>query len=194
MDLREVIDTRRRGEPDLILFVTVFVLAGIGVAMSYSASAVYAYKTFGDSFYFLKKQMIWFVAGFISLLIFQAVDYRHYVKYTKVMLLVSILLLVLVLIPGVGHSVKGSSRWLGFSFLNVQPSEFVKLCTVIYLTKVFSSEAKENHLVQLLIPMVIIALIFILVMLQPDFGTAMDLIVVSVLILFVSGFPLFYIM
>lgn len=193
MDLKEVIDTRRRGEPDLVLFVTVFVLAGIGVAMCYSASAVYAYKTFGDSFYFLKKQMLWFVAGFAALLLFQAIDYRHYIKHTKIMLLGSIILLVLVLIPGIGHSVKGSSRWLGFSSLSIQPSEFVKICVVIYLVKVFSSEAKENHLVQLLIPMVIIALMFILIMLQPDFGTAMDLLIVSVFILFVSGFPLFYI-
>ena len=117
MDLKEVIDTRRRGEPDLVLFVTVFVLAGIGVAMCYSASAVYAYKTFGDSFYFLKKQMLWFVAGFAALLFFQAIDYRHYIKHTKIMLLGSVILLILVLIPGVGHSVKGSSRWLGFSSL-----------------------------------------------------------------------------
>jgi cell division protein FtsW len=193
LELKEVIDTRRRGEPDMVLFVTVFVLAGIGVAMCYSASAVYAYKTFGDSFYFLKKQMLWFVAGFAALLFFQAIDYRHYIKHTKIMLLGSIILLVLVLIPGIGHSVKGSSRWLGFSSLNIQPSEFVKICVVIYLVKVFSSETKENHLVQLLIPMIIIALMFILVMLQPDFGTAMDLLIVSVFILFVSGFPLFYI-
>jgi cell division protein FtsW len=193
LDLKEVIDTRRRGEPDLVLFVTVFVLAGIGVAMCYSASAVYAYKTFGDSFYFLKKQMLWFVAGFAALLFFQAIDYRFYIKHTKIMLLGSVILLVLVLIPGIGHSVKGSSRWLGFASLSIQPSEFVKICVVIYLVKVFSSETKENHLVQLLIPMVIIALMFILVMLQPDFGTAMDLLIVSVFILFVSGFPLFYI-
>ncbi|MFA5519595.1 MAG: putative lipid II flippase FtsW [Spirochaetota bacterium] len=193
MDLKTVIDTRRRGEPDLVLFITVFVLAGIGVATCYSASAVYAYKTFGDSFYFLKKQMLWFVAGFAALLFFQAIDYRNYIKYTKIMLLVSIVLLLVVLIPGVGHSVKGSSRWLGFSFLSIQPSEFVKICVVIYLVKIFSSETKENHLVQLLVPMVIIALMFILVMLQPDFGTAMDLLVVSIFILFASGFPLFYI-
>jgi len=193
LDLKTVIDTRRRGEPDLVLFITVFVLAGIGVATCYSASAVYAYKTFGDSFYFLKKQMLWFVAGFAALLFFQAIDYRNYIKYTKIMLLVSIVLLLVVLIPGVGHSVKGSSRWLGFSFLSIQPSEFVKICVVIYLVKIFSSETKENHLVQLLVPMVIIALMFILVMLQPDFGTAMDLLVVSIFILFASGFPLFYI-
>ena len=194
MDLKDVLDTRRRGEPDLVLFVAIFTLAGIGLAMSYSASAVYAFRVFGDSFYFLKRQMVWAVIGLIALFIFQGIDYREYVKHTKIMLLVSILLLVVVLIPGLGSSVKGSSRWISIGPANIQPSEFVKLAAVIYLVKVYSSETKENHVIQLLVPMIVIAFIFILVMLQPDFGTAMDLLVISVFILFVSGFPLLYIL
>jgi cell division protein FtsW len=63
MDLKAIIDTRRREEPDIILFITVFVLVGIGLAMSYSASAHFAQKTFGDSFYFLKRQFVWCVTG-----------------------------------------------------------------------------------------------------------------------------------
>ena len=102
MDLKDVLDTRRRGEPDLVLFVAIFTLAGIGLAMSYSASAVYAFSVFGDSFYFLKRQMIWAVLGLVALFIFQGIDYREYVKHTKIMLLVSVLLLVVVLIPGLG--------------------------------------------------------------------------------------------
>jgi cell division protein FtsW len=195
LDLKSVIDTRRKGEPDIILFITVFVLVGIGIAMSYSASAVFSLKTFGDSFYFLKRQIIWFVVGFIALLLFQEVDYRIYKRYTKIMLIASFFLLVLVLIPGIGHSVKGSVRWLGIGQLKFQPSEFIKVGIVIYLAKVFSSEkgGTVNHVLQLLIPMLIIATIFVLIMLQPDFSTAVDLLLVSVLILFVSGFPLFYI-
>lgn len=191
MDLRGVIDTRRRGEPDLWLFITVCALAGFGLAMSYSASAVYALKVFGDSFYFLKRQLIWVAAGFVALLVFQEIDYRVYLRATKVMLLISLILLVLVLVPGVGKSVKGSVRWLSLGPLNLQPSEFVKVVMVIYLCKVFSSDAGEQ-VIRLLIPMVILAVMFILIMVQPDFGTAMTLLVVSVLVLFVSGFPLTY--
>ena len=194
MDLRTVIDTRRKGESDIFLFVTVFVLAGLGLAMSYSASAVYAMNTFGDSFYFLKRQLLWFGVSFIALLVFQEIDYRLYIKNTKVMLLVSFVLLVLVLIPGVGHSVKGSARWLGVAGMRFQPSEFVKLFIVIYLVKVFSSETRKNQVAQLLIPIVVIAVMFVLIMMQPDFSTAVDLLILSVLILFVSGFPLFYIL
>ncbi len=195
MDLKSVIDTRRRGEPDIVLFVLVLLLAGIGIAMSYSASAVVAARTFGDSFHFLKRQTAWLVLGFADLFIMQQFDYRNFIKYTKIMLLVSLVLLVLVLIPGVGHSVKGSARWLGSGSIAFQPSEFIKIFVVIYLAKVFSSEpqGRGNQVVQLLVPVVVVALIFILVMMQPDFGTAIDLLLVSVLVLFVSGFPFFYI-
>ncbi len=197
MDFKPLGDTNNtRGEVDIVLFITIFILAGIGIAMSYSASAVYALETFKDSFYFLNRQLVWFCIGFIALLIFQQIDYRIYVKYTKIMLLLSVILLILVLIPGIGQGAKGSVRWLGWGPVRFQPSEFVKIFMVIYLVKVFSFEnsQKINRVFQLLIPMMIIAVIFVLIMLQPDFGTAMDLLIVSVFIMFVSGFPLRYIL
>lgn len=195
MDLKSVIDTRRRGEPDMALFVIVLLLAAIGVAMSYSASAVVAARSFDDPFHFLKRQAVWFAAGFALLFMVQRFDYRNYARHTKIMLLVSLVLLVLVLIPGIGHSVKGSTRWLGGGTLAFQPSEFVKIFVVIYLAKVFSSEpeGRGNQVVQLLVPVLVVALIFILAMMQPDFGTAIDILLVSVFVLFVSGFPFFYI-
>ncbi len=192
MDLKSVIDTRRKGEPDLVLFFAVFILASIGIAMSYSASAVYSMRVMGDSFYFLKRQIVWFILGGAGLLLFQEIDYRAYAGKTKVLLLAAMVLLALVLVPGIGHSVKGSARWIGYGSLTFQPSEFVKVIMVIYLVKVFSAESSDNHLVQLLIPMVILAIMFILILLQPDFGTAIDLLLVSVMILFVSGFSFFH--
>lgn len=194
--MKSVIDTRRRGEMDLTLFILVLALAGIGIAMSYSASAVFASKNFGDSFYFLRRQLLWVVLGFITLFIVQRIDYREYAKYTKLMLLASLFLLVLVLIPGIGHVVKGSSRWLSVGPAGIQPSEFVKVFLVIYLVKVFSSEHEGpmNQIIQLLIPVLIVALVFILIMLQPDFGTAIDIAIVSVVILFVSGFSFTYLL
>jgi cell division protein FtsW len=193
LDLKSLIDTRRRGEPDLALMALIFVLAGIGIALNYSASAVYAQKTFGDSFYFLKRQLLWFVTGLVALFVFQEIDYKIYKKYTKAFLFISIALLGLVLVPGIGHSVKGSVRWFSIGPLSVQPSEMVKLMMVIYLVKVFSSENSRNHVIQLLIPMMVVAAVFMLILMQPDFGTAMDLLIVSVLILFMSGFPFLYI-
>ncbi|HQO38861.1 MAG TPA: putative lipid II flippase FtsW [Spirochaetota bacterium] len=187
-----MIDTRRRGEPDLLLFVAVFALAGIGIAMSYSASAVMAYRIYGDSFFFLKKQVLWFIISLGALLAVQNIDYRNYAKYTKLMLLLSLIFLVMVLVPGIGTGAKGSPRWLVFGPMRIQPSEFVKLAVVIYLVKIYSADASESHVMRLLIPMIVLTTIFILVMMQPDFGTAIDLLFVSVFIMFVSGFPLLY--
>jgi cell division protein FtsW len=192
MDLKSFVDIRRPKEPDLMLFVVVLILAGTGIAMSYSASAVYALRAYGDSFHFLKRQLLWFALGFVSMLVFKEIDYRKYLQLTKPMLLLSVVMLALVLIPGVGHSAKGSVRWLGVGPLAFQPSEFVKLFVVIYLAKVFSSETAD-HVIQILIPVIIVAVLFLMVMMQPDFGTAIDILVVSVVILFVSGFPLMYI-
>jgi cell division protein FtsW len=193
MDLKSFVDTRRSREPDLILFLAILSLAGIGIAMSYSASAVFAMKEFGDSYYFLKRQIIWFVSGFALLLIFKEIDYRVYLKLTKIMLLLSIVMLALVFVPGIGRSAKGSARWLGAGAFSMQPSEFVKIFMVIYLAKVFSSE-KGDRFIQILIPVVIVSAVFLMIMLQPDFGTAIDILIVSVIILFVSGFPFTYIL
>ncbi len=196
MDMKSFIDTRRREDPDLVLLITVLVLAGIGLAMSYSASAAYAQRVFGDSFYFLKRQLLWCGAGFAVLFFLQRVDYRSYSGYTKILLLVSFAALVLLFVPGIGKHVKGSVRWIELGPLSIQPSEIVKIVMVIYLAKVFSTEhdGRANQALQLLIPMIITGIMFILIMMQPDFGTAMDLLIVSVLILFVSGFPIFYIL
>ena len=195
MDLKSVIDTRRKGDADLFLFTVIFILVGTGIAMCYSASAVYAMNTFGDSFFFLKRHLIRFCVGFIALLIFQEIDYRVYLKFTKPLLVLSLILLLLVLIPGVGHHAKGSARWINLGFFKLQPSEFVKIFMVIYLVKVFSSEPSAGaRVMQILIPLLVVAVMFVLIMMQPDFGTAVDLIFVSVVILFVSGFPLRYIL
>jgi cell division protein FtsW len=186
----------KNAEIDIILFITIFVLAGIGIAMIYSASAVYALNTFGDSFYFLKRQAVWACIGFAALFIFQSIDYHIYTKFTKVMLLVSFLVLILLLIPGIGHGTKGSVRWFRIGEITIQPAEFVKVFIVIYLVKVFSSEGNEklNRMLQLLVPMIVVFAIFLLIMLQPDFGTAIDLLVVFGVILFVFGFPFFSIL
>ncbi|MCL1833444.1 MAG: FtsW/RodA/SpoVE family cell cycle protein, partial [Leptospirales bacterium] len=193
MELNGVLDTRRMREPDLALFATVFTLVGIGFAMSYSASAVYAARVFGDSFYFLKRQIIWGAVGLLALFIFQGIDYRNLAKYSRIMIVLSILALIAVLIPGIGSNVKGSSRWINLGVMNIQPAEFVKLAVVIYLVNIYSAEAKENRVMQLLAPMIVISIIFILIMMQPDFGTAMNLLIISAVIIFVSGFPMLYI-
>lgn len=194
----DYISPYRKGVPDLVLFLTVFSLVGIGIAMSYSASAIVAMRVYGDSFFILKKQLLWFVISFIALIIFQEIDYRILARFTKFLLLLSFGMLLFTVVPGLGHVAKGSSRWIRpFGLFGIQPSEFVKIFMVIYLSKVFSADIRsstQSPLMQLLIPLVILGVMFFLILMQPDFGTAIDLLLVSVAILFVSGFSLFYIL
>lgn len=193
MDVKAVIDTRRKGEPEIALFIVSFILIGIGIAMSYSASAIFAERVFGDSLYFLKRQLLWCCLGFFIMMVVQHIDYRYYQHYTRIMLLFTMVTLILVLIPGIGITVKGSSRWLGYSPLQFQPSELVKLFVVIYFAKVFSYDNhREINVLQLLLPLLVVGIFFLLIMLQPDFGTAINLAIISVVLLFVSGFPLMY--
>jgi len=194
MELNTYIESKKN--PDLILLAIVFAISGFGLAMCYSASAVYAMSTFGDAFYFFKRQLVWFFSGLIILLVVQAVDYRIYKRYTKGMLIVSFILLLLVLLPGIGHNVKGAARWINFGFFSLQPAEFVKVFVVIYLVKIFSRDRDGgkagNAVVRLLFPLLMVAAMFVLIMLQPDFSTAMELLFVAAVIFFVSGFPFIY--
>lgn len=189
-----MIDSRRKNRPDMGLFFIILVLAGFGLAMVYSASAVSALRVYNDSFFFFKKQLIWFIAGFAVLMIMQEVDYRQYSRFTLPMIAVSFVLLCLVFVPGIGHSAKGSARWINLGFQKIQPSEFVKIVMVIYLAKVFSSEEvrEGQHMLKFLVPMIVLAAMFIMILVQPDFGTAIDILVVAVAVMFTSGFPLFY--
>jgi cell division protein FtsW len=196
MDLKGIIDTRRKNRPDMALFITILVLSGLGLAMVYSASAVLSLKYHHHSFYFLKKQLIWFAAGFGALFLFQEIDYRRFPRFTIMLLAGSFMLLAAVFIPDIGAHAKGSVRWITIGPVNIQPSEFVKIVMVLYLAKVFSTEHKEHtsHAIGLIVPLVILAVMFIMIMLQPDLGTAVDLLIVSVAILFVSGFPIVYLL
>ncbi len=143
----------------------------------------------------MKRQILWFAVSFFALLVFLKIDYKVYLKHTKFLLIISFALLLLVFIPGLGYKAKGSHRWINFGFIGFQPSEFVRIFITIYLAKVFSSEHEgiKSHILQLLFPVIILAVFFILIMLQPNFSMAVNILIVSVSILFVSGFSIFYI-
>jgi len=183
----------KKPKPDAILFLTILTIAGIGIAMCYSASAVKAMSLGHSSYYFLMFQSIWFVAGLVLLIAFLGIDYQIYKKYSGLLIIVSIVLLILVFIPGLGHTVKGATRWIHLGLVNIQPSEFVKIAVVIYLAKVFSTESTEFSVLNIIIPIVAVGSIFLLIVVQPDLGTAMNILIVSAFLVFISGFSLFYI-
>lgn len=124
-----------RPAPDLWLFVCIVSLLAIGMVMVYSAGAVLAFHEYGDSYYFVKRQLLFAGLGLVAMYFTARTDYRIWQKYAKVVLLICLALLVAVLIPGIGVVRGGARSWLGISSFGIQPSEFMKLGMILFLAR-----------------------------------------------------------
>lgn len=181
---------KARPAPDLTIIVSTLLLLVIGVIMVYSASAVRAFHDFGDSMYYLKRQSIFAVLGVICMVFAMKTDYWLWKKLAKPLLIISFVLLIIVLIPGIGVVRGGARSWLGISSLGIQPSEFAKLALIIYIAHLLSEEnrTKITHFVKgLLPPLLLVGAAFGLIMLQPDLGTGAVLVGATVFVIFAAG-------
>jgi len=174
---------------DILLFIAIIVISLFGIVMIYSASSIWAEFKFNDPFKFVKAQGVFFIAGIIGMLILSKIDYKIYKKKANLILLVCFLLLGLVLIPGLGSVRNGSRSWFGIGGFGIQPSEFAKIGLIIYVAKYLSDNEKDmRSIVKGVLPILgVIGVFFILIMLEPDFGTAMVIVLTLVCIIFTSG-------
>jgi cell division protein FtsW len=123
---------------DRWLLATTLVLVGLGVVMIYSASAIRAQERFGDPMFFLKKQAIWAALGLLAMAWAAAWDLKRFQRLTPILFLLSLFLLLLVLVPGVGVKINGARRWLRMLGLSFQPAEMAKLAVVLFLASYFA--------------------------------------------------------
>ena len=160
--------------------------------MIYSASSIWAEYKFNDPFKFVKAQSIFFIISLILTIILSKIDTNIYYKKANKILLISFILLVLVLIPGVGKIRNGSRSWFGIGGFGIQPSEFAKLGLIIYVSKYLTNNNKKiKDLKSGVLPiLLVIGVFFMLIMLEPDFGTAMVIVITLTSILFISGVKL----
>lgn len=182
--------------PSVLVPITTGALVVLGLIMILSASSVTSFATYGSSFLFFRKQLLWAVIGLVGFAFFARFDYRKlkgagYLAYAGVALL-----LLAVLIPGVGRVAGGSARWIGVGSFAIQPSEFAKLALVLFAADVFSRK-EERSLKQFshtALPMLpALAVLTILVIAQPDLGTTVLLGLIGIGMLFIAGAPLRYI-
>lgn len=157
--------------------------------MVYSASAVSAYVNFNDSYYFLKRQIIWAILGLLAMVFTMNVDYHVWRKLSKPILLVTLALLVLVLVPGLGKVVNGARRWLGFGSLYLQPSEIAKLSMIMYASESLTNNQEKitSFLRGLLPQLMTLLLVFGLILKEPDLGTALAISGTIFVLLYVAG-------
>ena len=174
---------------NILLLIIATIMALYGIIMIYSASSIWAQYKFNDAFHFAKYQFIFFIISFLCMLIVKKIDYNLYKKHSNKILLLSLILLILVLIPGIGTLRNGSRSWFKIGPFGLQPSEIAKVSLIIFLSKYL--EKNQNNLSNIkksILPVLgIIFLFFGLIMLEPDFGTGMVIVLSLMLILFISG-------
>ena len=177
---------------NIILILAVVLLSLFGLVMIYSSSSIWALYKYNDVFKYVKAQGLFWILGLITMYLLSKIDYKVYKKKANWILLVCFLLLGLVLIPGIGAIRNGSRSWFKVGSLGIQPSEFAKIGLIIYVSKYLSNNNKEiRSIVKGVLPLVgIIGVFFLFIMLEPDFGTAMVIIITLIAIIFISGVKL----
>lgn len=185
---------KKKPPVDYGILLVVMILVAIGVVMVFSASAATAEYMYNDPYYFLKRQLVWAILGFFAMVFTMNVDYLWFKRWAGAFLVISIVLLVLVLIPGIGVERYNATRWIGVGNFTVQPSEIAKYALIIYLAKYFDKHPEyAKSLKKGVIPVLGLAGVFFgLIMLQPNFSTAGIIFIVSVVMLFVAGAKLSY--
>lgn len=174
---------------DLLLFISVICICILGVIMIYSSSCIWAEYKFDDPLKYFKAQSLFFTIGLILMIVTSKIPYKYYKDKANIILGVCFFLLVLVLIPGIGTIRNGSRSWFGIGSLGIQPSEFVKLGLIIFVSKYLAKNRKElRNIKSGVFPILAITiLVFGVIMLQPDFGTGVIIVMVVIGMLFVSG-------
>jgi len=174
------------------LGVLVALLCIAGLVMVGSASPVISLITYGSPWTIFIRQVLWMVVGIGALLIFARVDYRKWRRLGAPLVVVTLGLLLAVLVPGLGVTAGGSSRWIGFGMLRLQPSELMKLALVLFAADIVVRRSDRGAPAKQVIAPVIGALIVsaALIIKQPDMGTAMVLSCTAFGILFMSGIDL----
>lgn len=174
---------------DYPLLITVILLATFGIVMIYSASNVWALYKFNDAFKFVKHQGLFFIIGLFLLVFISRIKYTKYYEKANVILFIVLILLVLVIIPGIGTVRNGSRSWFGIGSFGLQPSEAAKITLIIFTSKyLVNNERNLKDIKKGLLPILgVIFLVFGLIMLQPDFGTGVIIVISTIGLLFIGG-------
>jgi cell division protein FtsW len=164
-------------------------LLALGLVMVASASVSLADRQFGQPFYYSLRQFLFVGVGLAAAAVVVRTRLMYWEKGGVVLLIVGAALLVMVLIPGVGRQVNGSTRWLPFGVFNLQASELVKLFVIVYLAGYLVRRGEEvrNSIKGFLKPLAILAVLSVLLLLEPDFGSTAVMFATALAMMFLAG-------
>lgn len=174
------------------MFMITLVLVCVGTVMIFSASSIYAWERYKDSAFFLKRHLSFLLVGGIAAFLAMCVPYKRLQTWARPFIFISLGMLLLVLIPGIGREVSGARRWFRIGFFSFQPSEFAALAMIIYTADFISRKANliktfRHGLVPVLC---VLGVISLPILVQPDLGTTLSICVVVFIMLFVGGLRL----
>ena len=171
------------------LFVLTLVLSIIGLIMISSSSISVGEKYFNDPYWFIRRQIIWWAISFIFFIITSRINYRYYQKFSIYIMIISVGLLAMVLIPGMGVEIGGFRRALNLGFFSIQPSEFVKIALAIFFCDNLDKRYKDDKRIRNVIfpSFLVLCLVTILVFLEPDMSAMIVIGLVAFIVLFAGG-------
>jgi cell division protein FtsW len=184
----------RKLKSDRILFLATVTLVVLSILMVYSASAAIAYERYGSEWTFVVKQLMWALIGTGTLLLIMKVDYRTYREPVVIWTCVTIAGVALVLVL-FSPPVNNARRWFSIFSLGIQPSELAKLSAILFIAALLERRMHRiNEFGYALIPILMIVGLFVgLILLEPDFGTAMSLALIASVMVFAAGLNYAYI-
>ncbi len=190
------LDLTSTAHHDFTLLASALTLVSLGLTMVFISSTVMANAQYQDPYFFVKRQTFYALAGVGVLVAGRSIDYHRYKGWVYWLLLLAFIGLVLVFVPGLGAKVRGAARWVRLGPLTLQPSEFAKLAMVIFLAYSLSrKQEKMKYFAIGFLPHMLIAGVFIvLIGKEPDFGTALTLTGIVLVMLLVGGTRLTYIL
>jgi cell division protein FtsW len=179
---------------DALLLCAVLSLVSLGLVMVYSASAVMAQDKLGDSLYFLNRQLMAAGMGVVAMAVGMKLGWRRLARLAYPLLLVTLVLMVAVLIPGIGTTAGGARRWIRLPGFGLQPAEVAKVAWVVYLSYSLAKKREKvaSFSVGFLPHLLLCGLLVGLCMLQPDFGSSVLLVFLLFALLFAAGTKLSY--
>lgn len=160
----------------------------VGLFFVFEASSVRSFHEFSDSFHYFKLQLVWIVLGISAMLFFSFFNYKKLYLFSLILMLSTMFLLFIVLIPGIGQQAGGARRWIDLGIINLQPTEFAKLSVIIYLASWFINRERKRFFSFL----TLLAVLMLLIILQPDMGTAIIVFFLSIIIYYLAGIELTY--
>lgn len=172
----------------IVIVLLVLILVGFGCLMVYSASFYSAEYHYGNKYFFLFKQILGVILGIVAMFFFSFVDYHLLKKYKYWIVAISIILLVLVFVPGLGMESYGAKRWISLFGFSIQPSEIAKFALVIFIAGFLSENHEKAKTLKGLFPVLIVAVVIcLLTMLEPSMSVTMCIGFVTLFMLIIGG-------